>query len=154
MLIILQSLRSVLLLLFLIVCCNGYGQINFKKKIYYLNEIRKVEKQFEIDLNTKGVAYAFEFYADDSAVINRRNDQLIYGPKAIKEFYTAKTYVTSKAHWSPDYIDISEDGTMAYTYGKYTWITTDSSGQKKESHGIFHTVWKKQKNGSWKYVWD
>jgi ketosteroid isomerase-like protein len=30
----------------------------------------------------------------------------------------------------------------------------DSVGNKKDFKGIFHTVWKKQKDGSWKYVWD
>jgi ketosteroid isomerase-like protein len=128
--------------------------MNFKKKQFYVNEIRKIEHQFEIDLNTKGVAYAFGFYADDSAVILRGNDSLIQGPKAIKLFYADKVYLTAKAYWSPDYIDVSGDGTFAYTYGKYKWITTDSSGSKKESFGTFHTVWKKQLQGGWKYVWD
>jgi len=43
---------------------------------------------------------------------------------------------------------------MAYTYGKYTMTIIDSAGESKVSNGIFHTVWKKQKDGSWKFVWD
>jgi len=51
-------------------------------------------------------------------------------------------------------VDASETGDMGYTYGKYTWQSKDSSGKVDEAKGVFHTVWKKQKDGSWKYVWD
>ena len=30
----------------------------------------------------------------------------------------------------------------------------DSTGKTNENRGAFHTVWKKQKDGSWRYVWD
>jgi ketosteroid isomerase-like protein len=56
--------------------------------------------------------------------------------------------------WSPDFIDVSKEGDMAYTYGKYVWQSPDSTGKMNVSNGIFHTVWKRQVDGSWKYVWD
>jgi ketosteroid isomerase-like protein len=43
---------------------------------------------------------------------------------------------------------------MAYTYGSYIFTTIDASGNKQESRGKFHTVWKKQADGSWKFVYD
>jgi len=119
-----------------------------------IEEIRKVEKQFETDLNQFGAAIAFEKFAAEDAVIRRQNDSLIHGPKAIKEFYSAENFKNAKATWSPDYIGTSADGTLAYTYGKYQWTNTTTSGQTQNAHGIFHTVWKRQKDGSWKYVWD
>ncbi len=119
-----------------------------------IEEIRKVEKQFEEDLNKMGAEYAFEKYAAPNAVVKRQNDSLISGPKAIKQFYSNEIYKTAKAFWSPDYIDVSQDGTMAYTYGKYHWKMTGKTGEAQEYHGIFHTVWKKQPDGTWKYVWD
>jgi ketosteroid isomerase-like protein len=101
-----------------------------------------------------GAAFAFEKYAAPDAVIKRQNDSLIYGPKAINHFYSNEIYKTAKAQWSPDYIDVSSDGTMAYTYGKYQWKMTGKAGESLEYHGIFHTVWKRQPDGTWKYVWD
>ena len=56
--------------------------------------------------------------------------------------------------WKPDYVDVSESGDLAYTYGKYTFTSRDSTGRKVVSKGIFHTVWKRQEDGSWKFVWD
>jgi ketosteroid isomerase-like protein len=133
---------------------TSISQTNSPGTTAMTDEIRKIEKQFENDLNNMGAAYAFEKYAAPNAVIKRQNDTLISGPKAIKQYYSGDVYKTAKAYWSPDYIDISPDGTMAYTYGKYQWKMTGKSGEALEYHGIFHTVWKKQPDGSWKYVWD
>lgn len=36
----------------------------------------------------------------------------------------------------------------------YTYSVTDSTGETKSSSGIFHTVWKRQADGTWKFVWD
>ena len=117
-------------------------------------EIRLAEKQFEQDLNEKGPAFAFKKYAAPNAVIRRENDSIILGPEAIHRYYSNAFYASAKAYWSPDFIDVSEDGSMAYTYGKYRWVSSDSSGVAQEFSGIFHTVWKRQPDGSWKYVWD
>lgn len=56
--------------------------------------------------------------------------------------------------WTADVIEVSDDGTMASTYGKYIWKIKKANGEIAEFKGIFHTVWKKQKDNSWKYIWD
>jgi hypothetical protein len=55
--------------------------------------------------------------------------------------------------WTPDFIGVSDCGTLGYTYGKYVFSIKDSSGNSIDQTGIFHTVWKKQ-NKEWRYVWD
>jgi len=102
----------------------------------------------------KGIAEAFSYYADSSAVIRRRNDSLIKGREAIRNFYSDGYFKTATLKWSPDFIDVAEKGDMGYTFGKFTRLSKDSSGRVSEITGTFHTVWKKQKDGSWKYVWD
>ena len=51
-------------------------------------------------------------------------------------------------------IKISDDGTMAFTYGKYIWKITKADSSITEIKGVFHTVWKKQSDKTWKYVRD
>ena len=119
-----------------------------------LKQIIAVEKQFETELNTHGAAFAFEKFAAPDAVVKRQNDTLIKGSNEIGKYYSGDFYKTAKAYWKPDFVDISNDGTMAYTYGKYRWVATDKDGKVSEFRGVFHTVWKRQKDGSWKYVWD
>ena len=117
-------------------------------------EIRDAEKAFETMAAEKGVAEAFWFYADSTAVIKRQNDTLIHGKDAIRNYYSGDFYKNASVKWSPDFIDVSSNGDMAYTFGKYVWKSKDSSGNPIEFTGVFHTVWKRQLNGEWKYVWD
>ena len=142
---------SLVLLIFLVSSChNGSdNKINNAKQ-----EIKQAEKDFEKMAGEKGIAEAFAYFADSAAVINRANDSLIRGKESIRNFYAADRFKTATVKWSPDFVDVSTTGDLGYTYGKYTWQSKDSSGKINESRGIFHTVWKKQKDGSWKYVWD
>lgn len=117
-------------------------------------KIMEREHQFCIDLQQYGAQFAFEKYADENAVINRGNDSLIYGKKGIAHFYSKPIYKTATADWKPDFVEVSDDGTLAYTYGKYEWIFVNDNNEKTIYKGIFHTVWKKNKDGNWYYVWD
>lgn len=117
-------------------------------------EIEQAEKDFDKMAAEKGIAEAFWFFADSNAVIKRGNDSLIHGKEGIRNFYSGDFYKKATVTWSPDFVDASASGDMGYTYGKYTWRSTDSMGKVLEAKGIFHTVWKKQPDGSWKYVWD
>ena len=56
--------------------------------------------------------------------------------------------------WKPDFVDVSASGDLGYTYGHFTYSYTDSTGTIMESSGVFHTVWKRQADGSWLFVWD
>ena len=138
-------------LLFLVCSCteNKTGNTETAKK-----EIAEAEKAFATMAKEKGIAEAFAFYADSNAVIKRRNDSLIKGKEGIKNFYNDDFYKTASVTWSPDFIETSPDGDLGYTYGKYLWQSKDSTGKPIEFRGVFHTVWKKQKDGSWRYVWD
>lgn len=129
--------------------CNQPTDKNIVKK-----EILATEKSFEKMCEEKGIAEAFYFFADDNAVIKRQNDTLIIGKENIKQYYNKEFYKNAYVKWSPDFIDVSDDGSMAYTYGKYVWKSKDENGKETEFKGVFHTVWKRQKDNDWKYVWD
>jgi ketosteroid isomerase-like protein len=117
-------------------------------------DIEKAEKDFEKMAAEKGIAEAFWYFAADSAVIKRENDTLIIGKENIRNYYSAPFYKNAKVKWAPDFVAVSDHGDMAWTYGKYDWQSTDSAGKTASFNGIFHTVWKKQADGSWKYTWD
>lgn len=138
-----------LMMIFVITSCSHKENYEELK-----NEIRKTEKDFQQLLVSEGAASAFYKFASDSAVIKRENDTLIFGKDAIKKYYSNPFYKNAVAVWEPDFIEISRDATMAYTFGKYEWTFTDSAGEKTHFKGIFHTVWKKMSDGSWKFVWD
>ncbi len=136
---------------FLFCSCKTDANDNSEKS---KQEIARAEKDFEKMATEKGIAEAFWFFADSNAVIKRKNDSLIYGKENIRNFYSAGYFKTATVKWSPDFIDVAKNGDMGYTFGKFTWESKDSSGKTSLFKGIFHTVWKRQKDGTWKYVWD
>ena len=117
------------------------------------NEILQTEKAFEKMVSEIGLAEAFYHFADQNAVIKRGNDSLITGKENIRLWYEKNSNPNVKLSWTPDFIGVSDCGTLGYTYGKYLYSISDSTGKTKESAGIFHTVWKKH-NNDWRYVWD
>jgi ketosteroid isomerase-like protein len=128
----------------------SHAQVN-KEKVK--KEILQAEKDFEKMAAEKSIAEAFYYFADENAVILRKNDSLIKGKEGIKNYYE-KTNKNASVTWTPDFIEVSDCGTLGYTYGKYVWKVKDDKGEVTEYKGIFHTVWKKQKDNTWKYVWD
>jgi ketosteroid isomerase-like protein len=129
-------------------CNRNIKKDNIKKEIF------NTEKAFEKMSSEKGVAQAFYYFADENAVILRENNTLIRGKENIKIYYDKKNTENAIVNWTPDYIDVSDCGTLGYTYGKFVWKIKNPNGEMVEYKGIFHTVWKKQKDNNWKYVWD
>ena len=115
------------------------------------NEIIEVEQSFAKMLKEEGMEKAFLAYAAEDAVL-MRNNSLLTGKEAIRNFINGKT--TKKLSWEPDFVEVAASGDLAYTYGKYVFSYLNEEGIEKKDRGIFHTIWKRQKDGSWKFVWD
>jgi len=142
-----KRILYLLIILVLISCQQTVDKEKTKKEIF------ETEKAFERMTSEKGIAEAFYYFADEEAVIKRQNDTLIIGKENIKIYYEKGTE-NATVNWTPDFIDVGEGGTLGYTYGKYVWKIKNEGGDTTEIKGIFHTVWKKQKDNTWKYVWD
>ena len=129
-----------------------------KTNVLEINELKEkivqTEKEFETTVREKGVQEAFYEFADSNAVIKREDDRLIKGREHIKIYYQNTKFTQDSVTWKPDFVEVSDDGTLAYTYGIYTWKLKYSTGKFSEYKGVFHTVWKKQSDVTWKYVWD
>ena len=130
------------------------GSVHSQNKEANKKEILQTEKAFEKMTSEKGIAEAFYHFADKNAVIKRENDTLISGNENIKIYYQKKVLKDATVNWTPDFIDVSASGDLGYTYGKFIWKIKGDDGKIVEYKGVFHTVWKRQKDNSWKYVWD
>ncbi len=114
-------------------------------------EILESEENFAKMVQKEGIHNAFVAFASENAVL-MRNNKIIKGKKAIDEHY--KGIDTKSLTWKADLIEVSSSGDLGYTYGTYQYTFKDSLGKEQVDTGIFHTVWKRQTDGSWKYVWD
>lgn len=129
-------------------CCRHVDQSVQARK-----EILLTEQDFCDMTREQGIQAAFSHFAADSGIV-KRGEKLIMGKEAIRDHYGKSTLKNVKLEWKPDYVDASSGGDLGYTYGRYSFNAVDSSGNVIAETGIFHTVWKRQKNGSWRFVWD
>jgi len=108
----------------------------------------KNERDFSALSKAKGMKFAFLQYIDSNAALLRPNTYPIVGLKAIKNIQGVNdsSFVLT---WEPLDADIALSGDLGYAYGIYTEKTKDTTIQ-----GSYTTVWKKQKDGSWKFVID
>jgi ketosteroid isomerase-like protein len=138
-------------IILLAVSCKTVPTMNEQSK--YIEEIRKAEADFAAKLKDDGMALAFLEFAAPDAVLNR-NDKLYRGKEEIRAYLESSTLTDVQLDWAPDHIEVSQSGDLGYTFGPYTFSARDSKGNQIAAEGIFHTVWKRQEDGSWKYVWD
>ncbi len=116
-------------------------------------EILQAEADFAAMAQKEGVPSAFETFAAEDGVIHR-NNLIIEGKQAIADFYHNGNWKNTTLNWVPDKVVASKSGDLGYTYGRFLYSTQDSTGQTNTVEGIFHTVWKKQPDGHWRFVWD
>jgi ketosteroid isomerase-like protein len=110
-----------------------------------------VDQEFSKLSQESGMKFAFFQYAADSAVLLQRNALPIVGKKVIAEAFESFSDTGFILTWEPLFADISKSGELGYSYGLYTsLIKADSS----VTRGKYVTIWKKQADGSWRYVLD
>jgi ketosteroid isomerase-like protein len=142
--------QLIFVFLLLMACTTGSDKARIERA---KKEIVQTEQAFEAMAKEKGLSEAFAYYADSAAALNR-GSYVIHGKDSIRLFYLAPRFKGVKLEWKPDFVEVSKSADLGYTYGKYTFSTQDSTGTVTSSRGIFHTVWKKQANGEWRFVWD
>ena len=147
-------MKKLVVIIYLAVVFTGCKTSNNSAQIKkWKAEVASTEKAFAEMAASNGIAEAFIAFAADSAVI-MRNHKIYKGRKAIQDYFNTHDYSKVKLQWEPDFVEVSLGGDLAYTYGKYTFSMADSTGKLQNSAGIFHTVWKRQTDGNWKFVWD
>jgi len=101
----------------------------------------------------EGVTKAFLHYADSAAVIFRNGTSPLEGYASIVESYNNANREASLT-WKAEHGDIAASGELGYTWGQYFLTLPDSTGNSIPQTGYYMTVWKKQPNGNWKFVFD
>ena len=116
-------------------------------------EIEQIESEFAKMASDKGIGKVFEWFAADDAIIIRGGKGIV-GKDSIRIYHEARVDPNAKLDWYPTRIKVSASGDMAHSYGNYTYQTLDSAGNPVKSSGNFSTVWQRQKDGNWRYIFD
>ncbi len=118
----------------------------------FKEEIKQADLAFSAMSVEQGMQAAFDYYMAENAVIYRPEAKVYEGREAILPLFPADKSSTLK--WEPTYVDVAASGDLGYSLGKYTYTLTDPEGKRQESKGHYVTIWKRQTDGTWKYVFD
>ncbi len=101
----------------------------------------------------RGLDGWLSWFADD-AQINARPAP-IQGKEALRKHYSKMFSQPGFAiRWNPLFAEASKDGTLGYTFGQAEVESRNAKGEVQKSDARYVSVWKRQKDGSWKVVTD
>jgi len=101
------------------------------------------------DLATKeGFYQALLKYADDSLIIPKEGKLPMIGKTEVTKVWNEKPMI-KELTWKPIRAEASESGDIGYSFGYAIY-----QGKDTTTYTNYCTIWKKQKDGSWKFVYD
>ena len=113
------------------------------------------DKNFSDFSLKNGFANAFIAYADDNAIKMVNNGHPIIGkPELINRFTKIAVSNHNVLTWTPIKAEIAQSGDLGYTFGNYELKVKLETGKDTTYFGNYVSIWKKQKDGTWKYVLD
>jgi len=115
--------------------------------------LRLLEGEFMMAAAEHGSQGYLSYYADDAVEVPN-GAPLIQGKVNIAKTMGFLDDKNNHLTWTPVGADISASGDLGYTYGTYEFRSKDKDGKEVVDHGKYTSIWKKQKDGSWKVVLD
>ena len=117
-----------------------------------VDEVRCREIAFSQSAENKDAEAFASFIDADARFVG---NSVIKGPQAITEAWASFFAEDGPAiKWRPQFVEVLEDGKLALTRGPYRMIVRDAEDKLVEGWGTFNSVWRMQKDGSWKVVFD
>ncbi len=120
----------------------------------YKQSLITVDKDFYLASTQKGTGQAFIDFADDSVILLRQQQFPIIGKTELAKHYLNHENEKTPLKWDPVKAEVTPDGHLGYTFGKWEYHDVDKTGKEISSYGNYVTIWKKQNDGGWKYVLD
>ena len=116
-------------------------------------ELATLEDKFCAMAQEKGLLAAFSHFAAPDVAFIDTDPRKFRGLEAVRE-RLGPDQPGGKLTWSAYFTDLSDDGTLGYNYGRYESRRLGPDGQEVVRSGWFLSIWKRQPDGSWKYVMD
>ncbi|MFH1701424.1 MAG: DUF4440 domain-containing protein [Candidatus Zixiibacteriota bacterium] len=123
------------------------------KKMADKEQLIIVDREFSQMSADSGIAFAFNHYMADSATVLSDGSHPLKGREAIMKLYESLPDNASLT-WEAIFADIAASGDLGYTIGSWTYCVTDTTATENKATGYYVTIWKRQDDGSWKYVFD
>lgn len=140
-----------IVLFVIITVSSGIFSCQKRGESYNSDVLMQTDRDFSALSEKEGMFTAFLAFIADDGVILRDNAYPAKGKSTLGEYYTGKSDTAFVLTWEPLSGYISAGGDLGYTYGIYT-SRLKATGEV--SKGTYVSIWKKQTDGSWKFVLD
>lgn len=110
----------------------------------------QLETEFAKAVAEHGRAAFATYFADDGVELEEGGGIATRDAIAKQPAWPEGTTLT----WTPVKADMSASADLGYTYGNYVFKSKDKEGKPVTYYGKYTSIWKKQKDGSWKVVVD
>jgi ketosteroid isomerase-like protein len=111
--------------------------------------LRQLEADFMKAAADRGSQGYMSYYAEDAAELPD-GEHMLQGKENIAKTMGFLDDKNNHLTWTPVYADVAASGDLGYTYGTYEFRSKDKDGKPTVSYGKYASIWKKQKDGSWK----
>lgn len=115
--------------------------------------LKQLEAEFMNAAAEKGSQGYLSYYSED-AVELPNGAPAIHGKVNISPGMTFLDDKNNRLTWTPEGGDVSASSDLGYTYGTFEFQSKDKDGKPRVEHGKYTSIWKRQKDGSWKVVLD
>src|SRR5215203_1109459 len=116
-----------------------------------LQHMVKTEQAFSKMAEEKDTREAFMAFIADDGLLFRPG--AVNGKRWMLEHPVPPSDKKPLLAWQPSYAGIAASGDLGFTTGPWE-AKSDIKDEKPAGYGHFMTVWKKQPDGSWKFVVD
>jgi ketosteroid isomerase-like protein len=104
--------------------------------------------------SAKDLAQSVAYFEENGSMLGP-NAPIVSGKEAIAKNLSQFFAIPAvKLTWLADKADVARSGELGYTSGTYQMTFSDPTGKTVSDKGKYVTVWKKQKDGSWKVALD
>jgi ketosteroid isomerase-like protein len=132
------------LLLFIVSCSPKETDLSDQTK----DEIMRADITMSRLAEEEGFFKSLLSYADNDVVKLKEGEFPVIGKNDLTKYWAGKEDFKTLT-WTPFKAEAAKSGDLGYTIGNWKFVTTDST-----YYGNYYTVWKKQNDGSWKFVLD
>lgn len=140
----------VIILSALLSSCGG-NQINIKEEG---EKLMQTSREWSKAAATGDMEKTLEYWAEDAVVMSPGQPPL-KGKAAIRGMIEGTSNIPGfRISWEPISVEVSESGDMAYMIEQNQITMNDSLGNPITEKNKAVTVWRKEKDGSWKNVVD
>jgi uncharacterized protein (TIGR02246 family) len=117
-------------------------------------KVMQLSREWSQMAATGNVEKTVSYWADDAFLMSAGQPPL-RGKQAIRQMVEESYKIPGfRISWQPQSVEVSESGDMAYVIENSQVSFTDSTGKAITQHNKAVSIWRKQKDGSWKNVVD